>query len=215
MKTIICALWILLTIPAALIAQTKQATATRVANGAVQIDGRLDDQVWSQAVPIEDFIQKEPNEGMLPTENTEVRILYDDSAVYIGARMGSRESPSIQAPLGRRDGVEGQAEYLMVSLDTFHDRLTAYGFGVTATGVRLDRFYASDNEGNSDEGFDPVWQAKANIEDEGWTAELWIPFSQLRFNDQPELIWGLNIQRFIPTLNEMDYWIPIPRTVQA
>lgn len=215
MKTVFCALWILLFIPSGLTAQLKQARAVRVANGTVHIDGLLDDQAWSRAVPIEDFIQKEPNEGLPPAEQTEVRILYDDSAIYIGARMASREGGSIQAPLGRRDGVEDLAESLMVSLDTFHDCLTAYAFGVTATGVRLDRFYPRDDETNFDEGFDPVWQAKTQIEDESWTAELWIPFSQLRFNEQTEQIWGLNLQRFTPTLNEMDYWAPVPRTEKA
>jgi hypothetical protein len=214
-RVIICALWILLLFPSGLPAQVKQAQAVRVTGGAVRIDGLLDDVPWNQAVPIQDFIQKEPNEGLPPTERTEVRILYDDSALYIGARMYSRERGGIQAPLGRRDGVEDLAEYLMVSLDTFHDRLTAYSFGVTATGVRLDRYYPQDDEGRFDEGFDPVWQARTNIEEESWTAELWIPFSQLRFNDQAEQVWGLNLQRFTPTLNEMDYWIPVPRTETA
>jgi hypothetical protein len=86
MKTVFYALWILLIIPAGLIAQTKQARAVRVANGSIHIDGVLDDQVWLQATPIEDFVQKEPNEGIAPTENTQVRVLYDDTALYIGAR---------------------------------------------------------------------------------------------------------------------------------
>jgi len=214
-KAIYCALWIVSILPVGLIAQTRIAQAVRVANGSIHVDGLLDDHVWGQAVPIQDFIQKEPNEGTPPSENTQVRILYDDHALYVGARLEIRESPAIQAPLGRRDGIEDQAEYLLVSLDTFHDRLTAYGFGVTATGVRLDRFYPRDEENNFDEGFDPVWRARTNIQDDSWTAELWIPFSQLRFNDDTELVWGLNIQRFIPTLNEMDYWVPVPRTTRA
>jgi hypothetical protein len=97
-------------------------------------------------------------------------------------------------------------------LDTFYDRRTAYAFGVTASGVRIDRYYPQDNENDFDEGFDPVWEARTNIGDETWTAELWIPFSQLRFNDQDEQTWGLNLQRFTPTLNEMDYWVAVPRT---
>jgi hypothetical protein len=192
--------------------ERKQARAVRVADGAVRVDGRLDDEAWAQAVPVTDFVQKEPTEGASPTEDTEVRIVYDNSALYIGARMYDRGGAGIQAPLGRRDDVEEQAEYILVSLDTFQDRLTAYGFGVSATGVRLDRYFDQDSESSVDEGFDPVWEAKTSVGAEGWTAELWIPFSQLRFNERPEQIWGLNIQRSTPTLNEMDYWVPIPRT---
>ena len=96
-------------------AERKQAQAVRVSNGAIRVDGRLDDQGWGQAVPIIDFIQKEPNEGASPTEDMQVRIVYDDSAIYIGARMFNRQRVPIQAPLGRRDGIEGQAEYIMAS----------------------------------------------------------------------------------------------------
>jgi hypothetical protein len=193
-------------------AQRKQATAVRVADGAVRVDGRLDDEVWSRAVPVTDFVQKEPTEGAPPTEQTEVRIVYDNSAIYVGARMHDRGRAGIQAPLGRRDDVVNQAEYILVSLDTFQDRLTAYGFGVSATGVRLDRYYDQDSETSLDDGFDPVWEARTALGDDGWTAELWIPFSQLRFKERPEQVWGMNIQRSTPTLNEMDYWVPVPRT---
>ncbi len=190
----------------------KQANAIRAPNGAVRVDGRLDDDAWRLAVPIADFVQKEPIEGVPPTEKMEVRIVYDDSAIYIGARMYRQGQVAIQAPLGRRDNVEDQAEYILVSLDTFYDRLNAYGFGVSATGVRIDRYFRQDDERNFDEGFEPVWEAKTYIGDDSWTAELWIPFSQLRFNEQAEQVWGLNIQRFTPTTNEMDYWVPVPRT---
>lgn len=217
----LCAVSFLLLLTSALGAQDrndgasgerKQATAVRVADGAIRIDGRLDDDAWRQAVPITNFTQKEPNEGVPPTEEMEVRIVYDNSAIYIGARMYNRAQVAIQAPLGRRDNVEDQAEYVLVSLDTFRDRLTAYGFGVSATGVRIDRYFRQDDETNFDEGFDPVWEAKTDIEEQSWTAELWIPFSQLRFNEQAEQVWGLNMQRSTPTINEVDYWVPVPRT---
>jgi hypothetical protein len=176
-------------------APRKYATAVRVASDGIRIDGLLDDQTWKQAVPVTDFIQKEPSEGAPPSEDMEVRFAYDDSAIYIAARMYNRKQIPIQAPLGRRDAVKDQSEYVLVSLDTFRDRRTSYSFGVTATGVRLDRYYAEDDETRFDEGFDPVWQAKVVMEDDSWTAELWIPFSQLRFNAQLEPVWGLNVQR--------------------
>jgi len=193
-------------------AQRKQAVAVRVREGSIRIDGLLDERAWSQALPITDFIQKEPDEGAPPTEDTEVRVVYDDDAIYIGARMHNRGGVPIQAPLGRRDGIEEQAEYLLLSLDTFLDRRTAYSFGVSATGVRIDRYHPQDDEAAFDEDFNPVWQARTDIRDESWTAELWIPFSQLRFNEQAEQVWGMNVQRFAPARNEMVYWSPVPRT---
>lgn len=190
----------------------KQAVAVRVAEGAIRLDGRLDDDGWRDAPPITDFIQKEPDEGVAPTEEMDVRIVYDSAVIYVGARMHNRKRVPIQAPMGRRDDVETLAEHILVSFDTFHDRRTAYAFGVTANGVRMDRFYPGDDEGVFDEGFDPVWQARTSVEEDSWTAELWIPLSQLRFTAQQEQVWGLNVQRFMPTNNEMDYWVAVPRT---
>ena len=194
-------------------ANRKQATATRVANGSIRIDGRLDDEVWQKAAPITDFIQKEPVEGAKPTDAMDVRIAYDDDVLYVGARMQSKDG-RIQAPLGRRDSTD-QAEHILVSFDTFLDRRTAVVFGVTASGVRLDRYHSSDSEESFDAGFDPVWRAETSVSGDQWTAELWIPFSQLRFNPRTDQTWGLNLFRFRPTLNEEDYWILIPRTVRA
>ena len=194
-------------------ANRKQATATRVPNGSVRIDGRLDDEAWQQATAITDFIQKEPVENAPPTDQMEVRLLYDDDVLYVGARMFSSDG-RIQSPLGRRDTTD-QAEHILVSFDTFLDRRTAVVFGVTAAGVRIDRFHSSDNEDSFDAGFDPVWRAETQVSGDQWTAELWIPFSQLRFNPQAEQTWGLNLFRFRPTLDEEDYWIVIPRTVRA
>jgi hypothetical protein len=196
--------------PAGTDAGAKQATAVRTA-AVIDLDGHLNEEAWQRAVPVTDFIQKEPIEGAAPTERMDVRFLYDDKALYVGARMHSVEPSAIQAPLGRRDRAE-QAEHILVSLDTFHDRRTAYAFGVTASGVRLDRFYPADDTAEFVEGYDPVWEAKAAIGATGWTAELWIPLSQLRFTDRPQQVWGLNIQRFTPTLNEENYWAPVPRT---
>ena len=189
----------------------KVAGAAQVPGGTIRIDGRLDEEAWLTATPITDFVQKEPTEGAAPTDAMEVRFVYDDNALYVGARMFTRNAPAVQAPLGRRDN-SSQAENIQVWLDTFLDRRTAAMFGVTASGVRLDEFLSSDNEDGGDAGFDPVWEARTSYGAEGWTAELWIPFSQLRFNPQSDQIWGVNIRRFRPTLEEEDYWVVVPRT---
>src|SRR5690606_36344275 len=102
--------------------------------------------VWAQAPAMTDFIQREPVEGAAATDRMEIRFVYDDNALYVGARMYSRDPTTIQAPLGRRDEVESEADQLWVSLDTFLDRRTAYTFGVSASGVRIDRYHGTDEE---------------------------------------------------------------------
>ena len=187
----------------------KEARAVRVAEGTIRVDGHLDEEAWRGIPPITDFVQKEPVEGAAATDRMEIRLAYDDGALYVGARMSSAEP--IQAPLGRRD--EGdQAEHLNISLDTYLDRRTASTFGVTATGVRLDFYHASDDDWNEDETFNPVWQARTATDGQGWTAELWIPFAQLRFNERTPQMWGLNVRRWIPSRNEEVFWAPVRRT---
>jgi len=195
-------------------ADRKRATATRVEPGTIRVDGRLDEAVWQNAAAITDFIQKEPQQGAVPTDDMEVRFAYDDGAFYVGARMWAKHATAIQAPLGRRDNSD-QAEHILIALDTFLDRRTSVAFGVTAAGVRLDRYHGTDDEQTFDSGFDLVWVARTSVGADHWTAEIWIPFTQLRFNPVDVLTWGLNIQRFRPTLNEEDTWVLIPRTVRA
>jgi hypothetical protein len=192
----------------------KRAAATRVPPGSLTVDGSLADEAWRLAEPVTDFVMKEPTEGGTPTDQMEVRFAYDDGAFYIGARMSSRNSRAIQAPLARRDNVTS-AEHILVAFDTFQDRRTSVVFGVTAAGVRLDRFHATDTEETFDLTYDLVWDAATRQDADGWTAEMWIPLAQLRFNPESDLTWGLNIQRFRPTLNEQDTWVLIPRTVRA
>ena len=187
----------------------KRALAVRVPADSIRTDGVLDEDVWDTAQPVTDFIQKEPEEGADPTDRIEVRFVYDDSALYIGARMLS--SRPIRAPLSRRDDGD-QIESIQIELDTYHDRRTAYMFGVTAAGVRLDHFHATDNENDEDLEYDPVWQAKTVVTRDGWTAELWLPFSQLRFNAADEQVWGLNIKRYVPSFEEENYWALVRRT---
>jgi hypothetical protein len=187
----------------------KQALAVRVPPGAVNVDGRIDEPAWEAIPALTEFVQREPEEGAQATDRMEVRFAYDDTALYVGARMQS--SGGIQAPLGRRDEAD-QAEYFRVVLDTYLDRRTASAFGVTAAGVRLDSYYASDERSDDDDSFDPVWNASVSTDGQGWAAELWIPFSQLRFTDRSPQVWGLNIQRWVPSRNEEVYWSLVPRT---
>lgn len=189
--------------------EPRSVTAVRVEVPPV-MDGRLD-SAWSRAPAAAGFTQRRPSEGAPAVDSTEVRFLYDNEALYIGARMYSRDPAHIEAAVARRDNTTG-AEQLRVSLDPYLDRRTAYTFGVTAAGTRLDWLHPDDDEDTIDASFDPVWSAAVRVDSLGWTAELRIPFSQLRFSGREIQRWGLNIRRTVPARKEQDYWVRIPRS---
>jgi hypothetical protein len=190
-----------------------RVTARRAAVSP-RLDGRLDEAAWATAAPAGGFVQRFPREGAAATGATEVRLLYDDDALWVGARMRSARPGDVQAPVGRRDNVR-EMEHLAVSLDTYHDRRTAYTFVVTASGVRGDWYHPRDDERAQESSFDPVWQAAARVDADGWTAELRIPFSQLRFTGTGAQTWGVNFQRWVASRNEDDLWAPVPQNVRA
>jgi hypothetical protein len=188
----------------------KIATATRIRGGSVRLDGRLDEAIWQTARPVTDFVQKEPVENAKPTDSLEVRFLFDDASLYVATRVVKRTPRQIQAPISRRDNIS-QAEHIWISIDSYRDRRTAYSFGVTASGVRGDWYHSVDSETNIDMSFDPVWEAAANQTTEGWTSEMRIPFSQLRFNASDVQTWGLNVDHWVPSTKEDVFWVPVPR----
>ncbi|MDQ2670721.1 MAG: carbohydrate binding family 9 domain-containing protein, partial [Gemmatimonadota bacterium] len=177
---------------------------------APEIDGRLDDAAWQSAVWTSGFVQKDPAEGAPAQTATEVAFMYDEEALYVAARMTSLGPDDIDALVSRRDN-SGRSERIVFSFDSYHDRRTAYSFGITASGVRFDYYHGSDNEYNRDYSWDPVWEAKVETGSAGWTAELRIPFSQFRFNPTDVQVWGLNMNRYIPSRNEDDYWVLVPK----
>ncbi|WP_216673747.1 DUF5916 domain-containing protein [Pyxidicoccus fallax] len=186
-------------------------SAVRVEQPPV-LDGLLDDAAWTQAIFTTDLVQKEPDQGLPATLRTEVAFVYDSEALYVGARMFSDSAADIETVMTRRDE-SGVAERLIVSLDTWNDKRTAYSFAVTAAGQRVDWFHPVDSEYERDFSYNPVWQARTRLTGEGWVAELRIPFSQLRFNDADEQSWGLNLNRYVPRRNEDDFWVVVPRHV--
>lgn len=188
----------------------KRANAVQITESAPRLDGRLDDAVWAVVPFASDFVAKEPVEGAAPRASTRIAFAYDEDALYVGARMGSERPGDVQVLLTRRDNM-GASEVLVISLDTFLDRRTAYSFGVTSAGTRLDYYQPSDAQGSTDEGYDPVWEVRTAVDSAGWTAELRIPFSQLRFTDRPQQVWGLNVQRYVPARNEDLYWVMVPK----
>ena len=190
-------------------AQVPSVTAKRM-SAPVQLDGKLDDASWRDASWAGGFTQREPTEGAPASAETLVAFLYDDDALYVGARMKAAPGTPVRALVTRRDR-EGSSEQLIVSLDTYHDRRTAYSFGVTAAGVRVDYLHATDAQSNRDYLFDAVWEAETQVSDSGWTAEIRIPFTQLRFNRAESQVWGVNLTRIVPARNEEDYLVLVRR----
>jgi hypothetical protein len=184
----------------------KEIRAVRIVGDRPIIDGQLDEEVWKRGHVISDFWQREPKEGAPATESTKVRVLYDEEALYVAARMYSKNPEKISAAATRRDQL-GYAETLIINLDCYRDRKTSYSFGVTAAGVKQDYYHPIDDEIKSrDVSFNPVWEAKTAIDSLGWTVEFRIPFSQVRFRDEKHQIWGVNFNRYIPARNEDVYW---------
>ncbi|MGH7531402.1 MAG: DUF5916 domain-containing protein [Gemmatimonadales bacterium] len=171
---------------------------------AIQVDGRLDEAVWRAAPPATDFRQSEPREGEPATQRTEVRFAFDDAALYVGARMyddsGSR---GVRTRLVRRDS-DPSSDYIQIIIDTYHDHIGRLFFAVNPSGARYD---ANGLGGGEDASWDPVWEARAAIDSLGWTAELRIPLSQLRYRStSEEQTWGVQIWRQVQRLNELSQW---------
>ncbi|HET6703226.1 MAG TPA: DUF5916 domain-containing protein, partial [Gemmatimonadaceae bacterium] len=188
---------------------TRVLTATRF-QGVVRIDGVLDDSAWATADVATDFRQREPREGAPATLPTDVRVLWDDEALYVAARMRDPSPDSIIALLARRDEMTPSDEFF-VGIDGDRDRRTAYVFSITPRGTRTDVLIYNDNM--RDPSWDAVWQAATRIDEHGWAAEMRIPLTQLRVRgDAP---WGVNFLRWIARRREDTQWALIPRASPA
>ncbi|HVO72765.1 MAG TPA: DUF5916 domain-containing protein [Ignavibacteriaceae bacterium] len=175
----------------------------------IKIDGLLNDEAWQNLPRINDFTQKEPTEGIKPTEMTSVMIAYDDNAIYIGARMYDSSPDSIMARLARKD-VDAQSDIFGVFFDPYYDKRSGYYFALNAAGSYYDGVLYNDDW--DDNTWDGVWEGKVNIDEKGWTAEMRIPFSQMRFQEKDNYVWGINFRRDICRKNERDYLVYIPKT---
>ncbi len=185
--------------------------------GAISVDGRLDEADWQNASIASGFLQYEPNEGAVPSQRTEVRILYGASAVYVGAVLHDDEPDKIMRTLGRRDSFN-QADWFIASIDSYFDRKTAYNFAVNAAGIQADgitsgRSFGSRGGGGLgfDTSWDAVWDASVRVTATGWIVEMRIPYSMLRFSEGAVQQWGINFRRIIPRLGETDEWVLVPR----
>ncbi len=177
--------------------------------GEIRVDGRLAEEAWSRARAITDFVQGEPVEGAAPERRTVVRLLYDGEAIYVGARLYEDDPSRIARQLVRRDET-GQADYFQVAFDPNLDRRTGYQFRITAAGVEGDAYLYDDDR--EDESWDAIWDSDVAIDDEGWTVEMRIPWSQIRYEPSSGAqTWGVNFVRWRVAAGELTYHALIPR----
>jgi hypothetical protein len=206
---------ILLLLSVATIAQTNPADSiirkkyfTRSLNGTINIDGIPSEEAWNAVEWGGDFIQWQPSEGKPPSQPTSFKILYDEKFLYVAYRCHDAAPDSIVRRMDRRDQFPG--DWVEINIDSYHDLRTAFSFTLSASGVRSDEL-ASNDGNNWDANWNPIWYAKTHIGTDGWTAEIKIPLSQLRYGNEVEKIWGLQINRRLFRKEERSYWQHIPQ----
>jgi len=185
-----------------------RAYTTTLTSTPPRIDGRINDPVWESVAWSGDFIQRDPADGEPPSAQTAFKVLYDSQNLYIAFRAFDPEPEKIASILARRDHFPG--DWVEVNIDSYNDNRTAFSFTASVSGTQGDEF-VSENGNNWDGNWDPVWEHKSRVDDRGWTAEVRIPLSQLRYGDQDEQIWGLQVQRRIYRHEERSTWQRIPK----
>jgi hypothetical protein len=189
----------------------KSVQAVRVDTAPV-MDGVLDDAVWQQAIPITDFHQIRPGDGSAPSEPTEVYVIYTEDALYIGARMADSDPALISSPTIRHGQGLGPDDRLVVILDPFNTRRTGYRFETNLNAVRHEALYTSVNSFQSD--WATIWDTKTSRDENGWNAEIEVPFKSLPFDPTTET-WGFNFGRGIRRRGEEMAWVSYNRGFNA
>jgi hypothetical protein len=191
------------------LAQSSRPIATAVAAAeAPTIDGVLDDRIWQSATPLDGFMQAEPLEGQPASEATEVRIVYDDEAIYVGAMMYDRDPSQIVTTDTRRDASLGEMDSFQIIFDTYRDQQNGFVFGTNAAGIQFDGQVR--DQGQTSSSWDGSWEVETAVTESGWTAEFRIPLRTLRYGPPPQT-WGVNFLRNIQRQRERAYWAPLAR----
>ena len=200
--------------PAAQDKAGKELHALRLGASSMRIDGRMDEEAWTRAAAISDFVQEEPDNMMPPTETTRVRVAYDDRFLYVAVEMQMHDVGELRDGLGRR-GSAPPSDRVTIGFDTSHDHQNAYVFEVNASGVQNDFLMVDDTRFNGD--YEAVWEVAAVQTAQGWSAEFRIPFSQMRFPAQAgtQTVWGFNVARNVFAHGEQDWWIAKPRGAEG
>ena len=185
----------------------RAATAIQVGE-APMIDGLLNEGAWLKAIPLDGFTQADPLEGEPASLGTEVRILYDNDAIYVGAILHDTDPSQIVTTDTRRDANLGDMDSFQIIFDTYRDQQNGFVFGTNALGVQYDAQVR--DQGNASNTWDGSWEVKTNVTESGWTAEFRIPLRTLRYGPAPQT-WGVNAYRNIQRTRERTYWSQLPR----
>jgi len=186
-------------------AEVRKTQAIKVSS-PVKIDGNLSDEAWENIDPIRGFIQFSPFHGEPSPLKTEVKIAHDDESIYFAFYCIDRDPENISASITKRDAEFKQDDTVIVMLDTFNDNRTCYVFATNLLGTQFDGKVA-DNGRSEDDSWDESWQSAARRVEDGWTAEIAIPFSILKYKSGEGRIWGLNIGRNYPRILETSFWV--------
>ncbi|MGV3539191.1 MAG: DUF5916 domain-containing protein [Rufibacter sp.] len=191
--------------------EAKELQAVRT-NTPPTLDGLPTEDIWQQAAPATGFTQNEPVNGAPSKQRTEVRILYDDEAIYVGAMLYDTAPDSILTQLSQRDGGQVNTDMFGVYFDTYLDRQNAFGFEVSAAGVQTDFRSTSNGE---DMAWNAVWESVVARHPEGWSVEFKIPYSAIRFPKKDVQAWGLNFWRSTRRYRESAFWNYVDSSVQG
>lgn len=173
-----------------------------------RIDGQLDEPSWALTQPTSGFTQNRPATGSPSSETSHFWVGYDKHNVYIAAKLEDSSANGATCRLTRRDR-DSESDWFGVVIDAFHDRKTGRAFMVNASGVQRDATIANDTQ--MDTSWDAVWESAVLCSREGWTLEMRIPFTALRFNSSDAGLWGFNALRYISSRKEESWWNPVPR----
>ena len=206
----ICPLLAILTFNLILHDQEGQRITAHWTAGPIQIDGRLEESDWDLAEPVSDFVQVEPREGGTPTERTEVRVLFDEDRLYIGVYLYDSSPDRILINDLQRDFQTREGDVFGVIIDAFHNQRTSFAFFTNAEGAKNDSAGLGDGR-YTNTSWNGIWYTASQIQEDGWTCEIAIPFRTLRFEAQEEQLMGINFKRRIRRKNEDLYWSLVPR----
>lgn len=184
----------------------KTVTAHRTAT-PIKIDGELNEPVWKE-IPVGNFTQRQPKEGLPSSENSFVWVAYDDANIYVAARLDDKNPEQIDASVTRQD-TDINSDWFAVFIDPYNDKQTGYYFAVNAGSSKLDGTLYNDSW--DDSAWDGIWTAKSKVGKSGWSTEIQIPLSQLKFNQSDKMVWGINFRRDIKRNNEQTFYIMVPK----
>ncbi|MEM9917547.1 MAG: DUF5916 domain-containing protein [Bacteroidota bacterium] len=195
-------------LPADTLALQRSYFTKRINGKAPVLDGRPDEAIWNTVAWSGGFVQRQPYEGHAPSKATRFKILYDDKFLYVAYHNFDPEPDKVVRRMSRRDGFDG--DWVEINIDSYFDKRTAFSFTISASGVKGDEL-VSNNGDNWDDSWNPIWYAKTSPDPQGWTAEVKIPFSQLRFASKEDMVWGLQFTRMDFRKNERSVWQFLPQ----